>query len=88
MAERKQKTRRKERKNVPVGKAFIASTFNNTIITLTDPNGAVLSWASPALSASRLAKEHTVRRGSGRGDRGAPCMEHGLRQVEVRVKGR
>jgi len=46
MAEKKTRTRRREKKNVPVGRAFIASTFNNTLITLTDPNGAVLSWAS------------------------------------------
>ena len=88
MAERKQKTRRKERKNVPVGKAFIASTFNNTIITLTDPNGAVLSWASAGTVgfkgsrkstpfAAQLAAETVAKR----------AMEHGVRKVDVMVKG-
>ena len=88
MAERKTKTKRREKKNVPVGKAFITSTFNNTVITLTDPTGAVLSWASagtPGFKGSRkstpyaagLAAETAARR----------AMDHGLRQVEVRVKG-
>jgi small subunit ribosomal protein S11 len=88
MAERKTKTKRREKKNVPVGKAFITSTFNNTVITLTDPSGAVLSWASAGTSgfkgsrkstpyAAGLAAETAARR----------AMDHGLRQVEVRVKG-
>ena len=88
MAERKSRPRRRERKNVPVGKAYIQSTFNNTLITLTDPNGAVLSWASAGTVgfkgsrkstpyAAGLAAENAARR----------AIEHGLRQVEVRVKG-
>jgi len=88
MVEKKQRTRRKERKNVPVGKAFISSTFNNTTITLTDPSGAVLSWASAGTVgfkgsrkstpyAAGLAAETAARR----------AIEHGLRQVEVCVKG-
>ena len=86
--ERKTRTRRREKKNVPVGKAFITSTFNNTVITLTDPSGAVLSWASAGTAgfkgsrkstpyAAGLAAETAARR----------AMDHGLRQVEVRVKG-
>jgi len=88
MAERKTRVRKRERKNVPMGCAFIQSTFNNTIITLTDPKGAVLSWASAGTMgfkgsrkstpyAAGLAAEAAARR----------AMEHGLRQVEVRVKG-
>jgi len=88
MAERKTRVRKRERKNVPMGCAFIQSTFNNTIITLTDPKGAVLSWASAGTVgfkgsrkstpyAAGLAAEAAARR----------AMEHGLRQVEVRVKG-
>jgi len=45
-AKGKVKLRKKEKKNVAVGKAFIKSTFNNTIISITDPTGAVISWAS------------------------------------------
>jgi small subunit ribosomal protein S11 len=69
MAERKKavKQRRRERKNVPQGHVHIQATFNNTIITITDPTGAVISWGS----------EGAARR----------AMEHGMRQVEVYVKG-
>jgi small subunit ribosomal protein S11 len=88
MAERKTRTRRREKKNVPVGLAYIRSTFNNVTITLTDPNGNVLSWASSGtvgFKGSRkstpyacgLAAEEAARR----------AMDHGLRQVDVRIKG-
>ena len=88
MAERKARTKRRERKNVPVGVAYITSTFNNTTITLTDPTGAVLSWASAGTAgfkgsrkstpyAAGLAAENAARR----------AMDHGLRQVSVRIKG-
>jgi small subunit ribosomal protein S11 len=88
MAERKTRTRRREKKNVPVGIAYIQSTFNNITITLTDPNGNVLSWASSGTVgfkgsrkstpyAAGLAAEEATRR----------AMEHGLRQVDVRIKG-
>jgi small subunit ribosomal protein S11 len=88
MAERKTRTRRREKKNVPVGLAYIRSTFNNVTITLTDPNGNVLSWASSGTVgfkgsrkstpyAAGLAAEEAARR----------AMDHGLRQVDVRIKG-
>ena len=88
MAEPKKRTKRRERKNVPVGVAYITSTFNNTTITLTDPTGAVLSWASAGTAgfkgsrkstpyAAGLAAENAARR----------AMVHGLRQVSVRIKG-
>jgi len=92
MAERKAtaktKGRKRERKSVPRGRAYIQSTFNNTLITLTGPNGDVLSWASAGQAgfkgsrkstpyAAQIAAEQAARR----------AMEHGLRQVEVFVKG-
>lgn len=65
MAKRKQatatRTRRRDRKNVEVGVAHIRSTFNNTIVTITDPHGNAISWSSlrcPRLQ--RLPQEHTV----------------------------
>lgn len=61
----KTKVRRKEKKNVLAGQAHIKSTFNNTIISITDPNGAVISWASA----------------------GRRAMEHGMKRVDVFVKG-
>ena len=59
------KVRRKEKKNVAHGQAHIKSTFNNTIVSITDLTGAVISWALPVTSASR-APQSTVRRADGR----------------------
>ncbi len=94
MAERQQRGRttrargRRERKSVPRGRAYVQSTFNNTIITLTDPNGNVLSWGSAGSSnfkGSRKSTPYAAQVASERAVRGA--MEHGLRQVDVYVKG-
>jgi len=81
--------KKRERKAIPRGKAYIQSTFNNTIITLTDPQGNVISWGSSGTAgfkgsrkgtayAAQRAAEAAARRG----------MEHGLRQVDVYVRGR
>ena len=85
---RSRRGRRRERKNVPRGKAFVKSTFNNTIITVTDPNGNVLAWGSGGTAgftgsrkstpyAAQLAGEATAER----------AMEHGVRELEIYVKG-
>jgi small subunit ribosomal protein S11 len=89
MAQKKRsKAKRREKKSVPVGRAYIQSSFNNTIVTLTDPQGNVIAWGSSGSArfkgsrkgtpyAAQLAARDAVRKG----------MEHGLRQVEVYVKG-
>ncbi|HWQ28497.1 MAG TPA: 30S ribosomal protein S11 [Dehalococcoidia bacterium] len=88
MAERKGRARKREKKMVPRGRAYILSTFNNTLVTLTDPNGNVIASSSAGQAgfkgsrkstpyAAQLAAEQAARRG----------MEHGLRQVDVYVKG-
>ena len=90
MAERKGRgrARRRERKNVPVGRAYIQSTFNNTIITLTDPNGHVIAWASAGTAGFKGSRKSTPYAAQIAADRAAKRgMEHGLRQVEVYVKG-
>jgi small subunit ribosomal protein S11 len=88
MAERKTRTKRRERKNVPVGKAFITSTFNNTMITLTDPSGAVLSWGSAGTAGFKGSRKSTPYAAGLAAETAArKAIEHGLRQVEVRVKG-
>jgi small subunit ribosomal protein S11 len=90
MAEKKGRgrARRRERKNVPVGRAYIQSTFNNTIITLTDPNGNVLAWASAGTVGFKGSRKSTPYAAQIAADRAAKRgMEHGLRQVEVYVKG-
>jgi small subunit ribosomal protein S11 len=90
MAEKKGRSRprRRERKNVPVGRAYIQSTFNNTIITLTDPNGNVLAWASGGTVGFKGSRKSTPYAAQIAADRAAKRgMEHGLRQVEVYVRG-
>ncbi|HEY8599461.1 MAG TPA: 30S ribosomal protein S11 [Thermomicrobiales bacterium] len=87
-APRRQRGKRKERKNIPRGRAYIQATFNNTIVTLTDQQGNVLAWDSAGAAnfkgsrkstpyAAQVTAENAVRK----------AMEHGLRQVDVFVKG-
>ncbi|WP_071129425.1 30S ribosomal protein S11 [Varibaculum massiliense] len=82
------KPRRAARKNVVQGKAFIKSTFNNTIVSITDPSGAVISWSSAGQMgfkgsrkstpfAAQMAAEAAARR----------AQEHGMKKVDVFVKG-
>jgi len=84
----KTRVKRSERKNIAVGQAHIKSTFNNTIISITDPTGNVISWKSAGMVgfkgsrkstpfAAQLAAEQCAR----------DAQEHGLRKVAVFVKG-
>ena len=85
---RKPRTRRRERKNVPVGRAYIQSTFNNTVITLTDPQGNTISWGSAGTSGftgSRKATAFAAQRATEVAARKA--ADQGLRQVEAFVRG-
>jgi len=90
MAEKKGRgrRRRRERKSIPVGRAYIQSTFNNTIITLTDPNGNVIAWASAGTAGFKGSRKSTPYAAQIAADRAAKRgMEHGLRQVDVYVRG-
>ena len=90
MAERRRTTRgrRRERKNVPVGRAYIQSSFNNTIVTITDPDGNALSWGSSGSSGFKGSRKSTPYAAGLAADGAArKAMEHGLRQVDVFVKG-
>ena len=82
------KAKRREKKNIPHGHAHIQSTFNNTIVTISDPQGNTISWASSGNVgfkgsrkstpfAAQLAAEAAARR----------AMEHGVKRVDVLVKG-
>lgn len=84
----KTRVKKRERKRISEGRAYIQSTFNNTIITLADSEGKVITWASAGTVgfkgsrkgtpyAAQLAAQEAVRR----------ALDHGLRQVEVYVKG-
>ncbi len=82
------KVRRKVKKNVAVGQAHIKSTFNNTIISITDPTGAVISWAAAGqvgFKGSRKSTPYAAQMAAEAAARRA--MEHGMRKVDVFVKG-
>src|SRR5256885_9259105 len=90
MAERKRATRAKkrERKNVPVGHAHIQSTFNNTIVTITDTTGNVLSWGSAGLVGFQGSRKSTpYAAAQTAGGAAQPALDHGMRHIEVVVKG-
>ena len=80
--------KRKERKNIERGAAHIRSTFNNTIVTMTDINGNALSWASAGGLGFRGSKKSTPFAAQMAAETAAKAaMEHGLKTVEVFVKG-
>ena len=82
------KVRRKEKKNVSHGHAHIKSTFNNTIVSITDPIGNVISWASSGqvgFKGSRKSTPYAAQMAAEAAARRA--MEHGMRKVDVFVKG-
>ena len=82
------KVRRKEKKNVAHGHAHIKSTFNNTIVSITDPSGAVIAWASSGqvgFKGSRKSTPYAAQMVAEAAARRA--MEHGMKKVDVFVKG-
>ena len=80
--------KRRERKNVERGAAHIQSTFNNTIVTITDTQGNALSWASSGGLGFRGSKKSTPYAAQTAAETAAKAaMEHGLKTVEVYVKG-
>lgn len=82
------KVRRKEKKNVAHGHAHIKSTFNNTIVSITDPSGAVIAWASGGDVGYKGSRKSTPFAAQVTADAAArKGMEHGLQKVEVFVKG-
>ncbi len=89
MAEKKRiRTKRKERKSIPRGRVYIHSTFNNTLITFTDPNGNVIAWGSSGASGFKGSRKGTPY-GAQKAAEAATkkVMEQGMRQVDAYVKG-
>ena len=85
---RRQTRRKKEKKNVELGVAHIQSTFNNTIVTITDVRGNALSWASAGGLGFRGSRKSTPFAAQSAAETAAKAaMEHGLKTVEVFVKG-
>lgn len=82
------RVKRKERKNIDHGIAHIKSTFNNTIVTITDRKGNVISWASAGTSGFKGSRKSTPFAAQQAAESAArAAMEHGLREVECYVKG-
>jgi small subunit ribosomal protein S11 len=82
------RTKRRDRKNVESGVAHIRSTFNNTIVTITDPHGNAIAWASAGnlgFKGSRKSTPYAAQMAAESAARAA--MEHGMKSVEVMVKG-
>ena len=84
----KGKGRKKERRNVPTGVAHIQSTFNNTIVTITDPQGNVVAWSSAGATGLKGSRKGTPFAAGLAAEAAArKAIEHGVKQVEVYVKG-
>ena len=82
------KVRRKEKKNVAHGQAHIKSTFNNTIVSITDPSGAVIAWASSGQVGFKGSRKSTPFAAQlAAEDAAKKAMEHGVRNVTVYVNG-
>ncbi len=80
--------KRRERKNIEKGAAHISSTFNNTIITITDVEGNAISWASAGELGFKGSRKSTPFAAQSAAETaGKAAMEHGLKTVEVFVKG-
>ena len=88
MAKVKKTRRKKDRKNVEHGAAHIKSTFNNSIVTLTDAQGNALSWSSAGALGFRGSRKSTPFAAQMAAETASKAaMEHGLKTVEVYVKG-
>jgi small subunit ribosomal protein S11 len=78
---------RKSKKNIPSGVAHICSTFNNTIVTITDQSGEAVSWASAGSSGFKGAKKGTPFAAQTAADSAARrAMDQGMRQIQVMVR--
>jgi small subunit ribosomal protein S11 len=80
--------KKKEKKSIPQGRAYIHSTFNNVIVTLTDPSGNVISWGSSGTAGFKGSRKGTPYAAQMAAEAAArKAKEHGLRQVDVFVRG-
>ncbi|MEJ2670815.1 MAG: 30S ribosomal protein S11 [Deltaproteobacteria bacterium] len=80
--------KKKEKKNIPVGVVHIRATFNNTLVTITDPLGNVVSWSSAGVQGFRGSRKGTPFAAQlAAQDAARKAMDHGMRNVDVFVKG-
>lgn len=88
MAQRKKGGKRKEKKHVPTGVAYIQATFNNTIVTITDPAGNTIAWASSGSSGFKGSRKGTLYAAQiTAGAAAKKAAEVGMKQVDVYIKG-
>src|SRR5476649_297022 len=82
------RARKKEKKNIVVGVAHVAATFNNTIVTITDTQGNAISWSSAGMMGFKGSRKSTPYAAQmAAEDAGKKAMEHGMRTLEIEVKG-
>ena len=80
--------KKKEKKNIPTGVAHIKATFNNTLVTITDPAGNVISWSSSGVQGFKGSRKGTPFAAQlAAQDAARKAMDHGMRSVDVFVKG-
>jgi small subunit ribosomal protein S11 len=85
---KKVRTKKKEKKNISTGIVHIQSTFNNTIVTITDPVGNVVAWSSAGVQGFKGSRKSTPFAAQlAAEDAAKKAMEHGMKNVEVYVKG-
>ncbi|MBW7851290.1 MAG: 30S ribosomal protein S11 [Rhodospirillales bacterium] len=83
-----QRPRRRERKNITSGVAHVNATFNNTMITITDAQGNAIAWSSSGMQGFKGSRKSTPYAAQvAAEDAGRKAMEHGMRTLEVEVKG-
>jgi small subunit ribosomal protein S11 len=82
------RTKKKEKKNIPTGVVHIQSTFNNTIVTITDPAGNVVAWSSSGVQGFKGSRKSTpFAAGQTAEDAANKAKDQGMRSVEVYIKG-
>ena len=85
---KKTRTKKKEKKNIQNGIVHIQSTFNNTIVTITDPVGNVVAWSSAGVQGFKGSRKSTPFAAQmAAQDAAKKAMEHGMKNIEVYVKG-
>ena len=83
-----QRARRRERKNISAGVAHVNATFNNTLISITDAQGNTIAWSSSGMQGFKGSRKSTPYAAQmAAEDAGRKAMEHGMRTLEVEVKG-
>ncbi len=88
MAQKRAKAKKRERKVTPVGRAYVQSTFNNTLVTITDQEGNVIAWGSAGTAGFKGSRKGTPYAAQmAARDAAKKAMTQGLRQIEVYVKG-